>query len=208
MRHRWRRVFALLLPYGVLAAVVAAVVWSNHPGSAKLPTAPGAARAGERDVLCGMEVNAAWGPGVVYEGETYYFCSDYCKAEFEKAPGRHAGEKCLVCRARVAPDGGQPATYLGVTYRLCSEAHRRDFQADPAAHFMHRMWGIPPWLYYASIAAILLASFLVFEAGSATRPAIEERGPRADLLRLAPVRALLLSRPARAAAQGFFVAAF
>ena len=30
-------------------------------------------------------------PKTTYQGRTYYFCSDECKAEFEKNPGKFAG---------------------------------------------------------------------------------------------------------------------
>jgi len=39
------------------------------------------------DPLCGMEVNPAKTAGrSEYKGKTYYFCSDYCKREFDKNP--------------------------------------------------------------------------------------------------------------------------
>jgi membrane fusion protein, copper/silver efflux system len=43
-----------------------------------------------KDLVCGMEVNPAT-PGAlktVYKGKTYYFCSDHCKSQFEKNPGK------------------------------------------------------------------------------------------------------------------------
>ncbi|HZW02668.1 MAG TPA: YHS domain-containing protein [Anaerolineaceae bacterium] len=43
------------------------------------------------DPVCGMEVDpttAQWTSE--YNGETYYFCSSGCKAEFEEDPQRYA----------------------------------------------------------------------------------------------------------------------
>ncbi len=40
---------------------------------------------------------------------------------------------------------------------------------DPASHFMHRMWGIPDWLYYCSIAGVLIISFAMFEGAATLR---------------------------------------
>ncbi|MBI4866705.1 MAG: hypothetical protein HY816_07110 [Candidatus Wallbacteria bacterium] len=202
---------ALLLPHAVLAAALLAVCWANMPAARPPRDAPAAAgasarAASSRDVICGMEVNPAWDAGIEHDGEIFRFCSDYCKKEFVKAPAAHAGERCLVCKSRVAAGNGFPATYLGTTHRLCSEAHRTEFQADPAAHFMHRMWGIPPWMYYVSIAAILLVSFLALERGEGRTAG--GAGARLELTRLAPVRALLTSRPLRFVAQAIFVLAF
>ena len=46
-----------------------------------------------KDPVCGMEVS----PGKAekagrtshYQGKTYYFCSDECKAQFDKSPERY-----------------------------------------------------------------------------------------------------------------------
>jgi uncharacterized membrane protein YraQ (UPF0718 family) len=46
-------------------------------------------RRGARDPVCGMTIDRHAGkPTVVYDGRTYYFCSDRCKAKFEAEPGR------------------------------------------------------------------------------------------------------------------------
>jgi len=37
-----------------------------------------------RDPVCGMR--ASEGVTLVYKGQTYAFCSDYCKEQFEKDP--------------------------------------------------------------------------------------------------------------------------
>jgi len=115
------------------------------------------------DPVCQMEVSAAWGLKAQHEGKTFYFCTKRCKALFEKDPQRFAAARCMVCDNRVDDDHGFPATYLGKTHQLCSASHRKQFKADPASFFMHTMWGIPVWLYYGSIALVLLVSFGVFE---------------------------------------------
>jgi uncharacterized membrane protein YraQ (UPF0718 family)/YHS domain-containing protein len=47
-------------------------------------------RRGARDPVCGMTVERHAGkPTAVYEGRTYYFCSDSCKAKFEAEPERY-----------------------------------------------------------------------------------------------------------------------
>lgn len=40
------------------------------------------------DPVCGMEVEEEQAAArAEYHGETYYFCSDWCRQEFEKDPG-------------------------------------------------------------------------------------------------------------------------
>ncbi len=41
----------------------------------------------ERDVVCGMQVDAAKAAGSSeYKGKTYYFCAKVCKAKFDAHP--------------------------------------------------------------------------------------------------------------------------
>ena len=43
-----------------------------------------------KDPVCGMDVAESKAAGTaVRDGRTYYFCSAYCKAEFEKAPAKY-----------------------------------------------------------------------------------------------------------------------
>jgi YHS domain-containing protein len=43
-----------------------------------------------KDVVCGMDIDPKDAVGKVeYPGKTYYFCSDECKAKFEKAPTQY-----------------------------------------------------------------------------------------------------------------------
>jgi Cu+-exporting ATPase len=44
----------------------------------------------EKDVVCGMEVDPAEAAGSSqYNGRTYYFCSEVCKAKFEANPDEY-----------------------------------------------------------------------------------------------------------------------
>jgi ferredoxin len=124
----------------------------------------------------------------------------------------------MVCNTPTDAVDGVPATYLGRTFHLCGDAHRTAFKDDPAAFFMHRMWGIPDWLYYMSIALVLVMSFVMFEGLSATPSIATAAGPsaarvkrftdRIDLLQFGVVRRLLLSRPVRFVVQLVVVLAF
>ncbi|MFQ5429524.1 MAG: YHS domain-containing protein [Phycisphaerae bacterium] len=115
------------------------------------------------DVVCRMEVNAAWGIRSDHAGRTYYFCAERCKTAFDADPAHYLTEKCIVCDRLLSGETRYPASYLGKTYSLCTAEHRAQFKRDPAAYFMHTMWGIPKWLYYASIALVLVVSFGVFD---------------------------------------------
>jgi YHS domain-containing protein len=45
-----------------------------------------------KDVVCGMEVDPAEAPArMEYDGATYYFCSEECKASFATEPSRYVG---------------------------------------------------------------------------------------------------------------------
>jgi Cu(I)/Ag(I) efflux system membrane fusion protein len=46
-----------------------------------------------KDPVCGMTVETAKAKKTEYRGKTYYFCSDYCKGEFEKDPQKYTGKK-------------------------------------------------------------------------------------------------------------------
>lgn len=44
-----------------------------------------------KDPVCGMNVDEKEASGTaVYKGKTYYFCSNSCKARFEKEPEKYA----------------------------------------------------------------------------------------------------------------------
>lgn len=43
-----------------------------------------------KDPVCGMDLDEKRAVATaVYGGKTYYFCSDRCKATFEKTPAKH-----------------------------------------------------------------------------------------------------------------------
>ena len=45
----------------------------------------------EKDVVCGMQVDPAKAAGQSpYQGKTYYFCSNGCKAKFDAKPAQFA----------------------------------------------------------------------------------------------------------------------
>ncbi len=115
------------------------------------------------DVVCQMEVNSNWGIDANWDGKTFHFCTKKCREQFLSDPTHYLSEKCLVCKAPLDDNRSFPATYLSQTYHLCSQEHRTLFKAEPATFFMHTMWGIPSWLYYASVAIILVVSFGVFD---------------------------------------------
>jgi len=150
-------------PYILFALIAGVVVFSNVPGETPSLSPASGAQSDDRvfDLVCSMEVNTAWGFSAQHGGKAYHFCAQRCQDLFEADELRYLQDRCLVCDSRVGETF--PATYLGKTYPLCSEEHRRVFKDDPAAYFLHTMWGIPPWLYYASIALILIASFAAFD---------------------------------------------
>lgn len=108
------------------------------------------------DPVCNMEVTAAWGFEVAHEGREYFFCTKACRNLFAQSPDDFLGDRCIVCNGLNNPAKVVTATYMGKSFRLCSQEHRGEFKADPAGFFMHTMWGIPSWMYYASIAAVLV----------------------------------------------------
>ena len=154
---------ALAFPTLCALLVIGAVVWQ----SGWIGTRP--AQAGFSaylDPVCHMEV----GTGIAFrwQGEAYYFCTEGCRRRFEGSPERYLTDVCPVCRSDGAfspVDEGRrfEATWQGKAYRFCSASHRDAFRSDPAGYFMHTMWGIPNWLYYASIALVLIVSFGIFE---------------------------------------------
>jgi YHS domain-containing protein len=46
-----------------------------------------------KDPVCAMDVDEKTAAGKSeYQGQTYYFCSKGCKADFDKEPERYAGK--------------------------------------------------------------------------------------------------------------------
>lgn len=55
-----------------------------------------------RDPVCGMEINLENAEErSLYQGETFYFCSDQCRNKFDEEPSRFIG------RADLQGGGGQ-----------------------------------------------------------------------------------------------------
>ena len=183
----------IFLPYTMLVAIGVAVFVSNyHPAvqtvivddrSASRDTetadtktadtetmpAPPDSSAGHRDPVCRMTVNPAWGWSAKYRGEVYYFCLKRCRDQFADDPERFIADRCIVCEyerrsdTAVQPRGAPWTDYLGQTYYFCSGDHLEQFKIDPGGYFMHTMWGTPEWMYYCSIAFVLVVSFGLFE---------------------------------------------
>ena len=185
------------------------------------------------DPICYMDVNPAWGFEAQYKGESYFFCSERCRRRFADSPEDYLGDRCVVCKDLLQPASVKTATYMGNTYRFCGEEHRKQFKTDPAAFFMHTMWGIPPWMYYGSIAFVLVVSFGLFEglerlfrrrrattalgrsvgaAAASTaidaQPVANRTADRIDLLRFPVIRKFFLSRFFRFVCQLVLVALF
>ncbi|NOY46431.1 MAG: YHS domain-containing protein [Deltaproteobacteria bacterium] len=224
------RRLSVAFPYLFFGALALLVVWTNwsamNPAMAMRSetmdgmegmkghgNAMGGMAGAVTDPVCRMQVNPQWGFSETYQGTTFHFCTERCRKLFREDPERYVLERCMVCEAPIDESTALPSTYLGKTYRLCSEEHRQAFQADPARYFMHTMWGIPPWMYYVSIAALLLVSFAWFEGRPARpkrspRPGPEPGSDRVDLMRFGVIRRAVRSRPFRAACQMALVAAF
>jgi YHS domain-containing protein len=210
----------IAFPYILFGMMAGVVIWSNvGPES----TAGGDER--HIDPICKMDVNPGWGLSHAHQGKTYYFCTKQCREAFSANPESYFRKRCMVCTVPVTAEEGHASTYLEKTYYLCSEEHRSAFKADPAGFFLHRMWGIPDWLYYASIAGVLVVSFLMFEGGSAiwrrfrfspslaASPSLVSlpvagQPDRIDVARIGFVRMCLRSRPFRFVVQSVLAGIF
>jgi YHS domain-containing protein len=48
----------------------------------------------ERDPVCGMKVDSTDAAGQSnFDGQTFYFCSEHCKVQFDENPQRFASER-------------------------------------------------------------------------------------------------------------------
>ncbi len=149
--------FHLLFPYLLLGVLSVAIALTNMDATSSSSTGRLV------DVVCSMEVNKGWDIHADHNDQRYYFCTTQCRDQFVATPSKFLTASCMVCELPLSDQPTFPATYLGQTYQLCSQAHRSTFKQDPAAYFMHSMWGIPSWLYYVSIAIVLIVSFGVFD---------------------------------------------
>lgn len=177
---------ALYFPPIFFVAVLAMIVWSESrlgtPMDTMTPHESTVEIGAAIDPVCQMEV----GTDIVaqHQGQSYFFCSDRCQDMFHDTPDNYLQVVCLVCKSEdvfnpVEVDGAFTATWQDTAYTFCTQAHRDAFNADPAGYFLHSMWGIPAWLYYSSIAFILILSFGIFEWMT---PDPEQRAARGFLL--------------------------
>ncbi len=163
------------------------------------------------DPVCRMEI----GQEITHShgDETYAFCTERCRELFRTNPSAYLIERCLVCALEdrhTEVDPSIRATWQNKTYHFCSVDHRSAFRSDPAGYFLHTMWGIPSWLYYASIAFVLVLSFGLFEwiAPCFTRFNPDGRTPRLDLLSYPLVRRVVRQPATRFLAQASMVLIF
>ena len=85
------------LPWGEIAE--AAMAWP--PGSVEAKLAEKAAHAETlvRDVVCGMMIEpSGTAASSMYQGATYYFCAESCKASFDANPGAYVKRRGLIGR--------------------------------------------------------------------------------------------------------------
>ncbi len=68
-----------------------------------------------RDPVCGMEVDPQSAAArATYNGVTFYFCSQGCKEQFERAPAVYAQRAETAETAPTGEAGARPAGYEGV----------------------------------------------------------------------------------------------
>ena len=170
--------FALAFPYLCALLVVGVIVWdhfgsdvASEEGLLDVAQMPAASTGAHVDPVCRMEVGQQI--ELRAAGRSFYFCAEYCREKFRESPREYLREACLVCRSEglesAVAAGRFEAVWQGKTYGFCSAEHREAFGSDPAGYFLHTMWGIPNWLYYSSIAFVLLVSFGVIEWSAKTR---------------------------------------
>ncbi len=208
----------LAFPYLCALVVVALIVrdhWVSNRSVAEGPAPdlsqmPENSTGAHKDLVCRMDV----GKQIELQlgGVSYYFCTEYCRTLFQENPRQYLDETCLVCRSdgvfTTLEKGNRfEATWQGKPYMFCSAEHRDAFRADPAGCFLHTMWGIPNWLYYASIAFVLVISFGVIEWKSRSTTQ-DQPGPRIDLTTFSVVRRLLKHPLTRFVFQAIFVVLF
>ena len=86
------------------------------------------------DPVCGMETDTKSTEKTEYEGKTYYFCSEECKEQFLKEPGKYGktGEvNDPVCGMNVSESTLLMVEHGGETYHFCSEGCQEKFKKEP-----------------------------------------------------------------------------
>jgi polyferredoxin/YHS domain-containing protein len=164
------------------------------------------------DPVCRMEIGQRI--TLPHDGQIYAFCTERCRNLFSASPSDYLIERCLVCSiagVQTVVDQTVSAIWQDRTYHFCNADHRTVFQSDPAGYFLHTMWGIPNWLYYTSIAFVLVLSFGLFE-GFVPRFVNRRTGDspswRFDVLGLPLVRGIVRHPATRFVGQALMVAVF
>ncbi|WP_423228469.1 heavy metal translocating P-type ATPase [Rhizobium tumorigenes] len=89
-----------------------------------------------RDPVCGMIVDPDAGkPHLAYEGRTYHFCCNGCRAKFEADPGSFLTARDPVCGMPV--DRATAVHFLrhdGAKHYFCSSGCEAKFKANPAVY--------------------------------------------------------------------------
>ncbi len=89
---------AVDLPWGEVAE--AAMAWPPGSVEAKLGEKAAQAETLVRDVVCGMMIEPSGAAATsTYQGATYYFCADSCKASFDAKPGAYVKSQGLLRRS-------------------------------------------------------------------------------------------------------------
>ena len=89
-----------------------------------------------RDPVCGMTVDPNAGkPSLDYQGRTFHFCCNGCRAKFEAAPESYLTAKDPACGMSV--DRATARHFLkheGEKFYFCSAGCKAKFEADPSAY--------------------------------------------------------------------------
>ncbi len=87
-----------------------------------------------KDPICGMSVEESTPYSLDWNGEHQYFCSENCKAKFEKEHNANSAPEELVdpvCGMTVDSDAKNRLEFDGTTYRFCSSNCKEKFVASP-----------------------------------------------------------------------------
>ncbi|WP_162630799.1 YHS domain-containing protein, partial [Paracoccus endophyticus] len=86
-----------------------------------------------RDPVCGMTVDPAGGkPRHEYDGRTYHFCSEGCRAKFIANPEAYIAATDPVCGMEVDRSSAKhTASHAGETHYFCSDRCKSKFEAAP-----------------------------------------------------------------------------
>ena len=89
------------------------------------------------DPVCGMTVSAGSELHHEHEGETYYFCSEFCLRKFSKTPDQYVAEKKKkdpVCGMDVSANSELAYQHAGTAYHFCSQHCLDKFSENPAQY--------------------------------------------------------------------------